>query len=325
MSNVIPMINLNKNSSFHAFLVVLILCFSENVRAQSANNNQDSVRYNSAIFEDISIDYDIKYGHAITQGGEAQDLLMNIYYPTNDTVTNRPLIIFAHGGYFLFGDKAGFAAECQFFAESGYVVATINYRLIDVLQTEEVSKRAVIDAVNDQKAAVRFFNKDFDKKNKYKIDPNQIFIGGYSAGAVSSLHYAYANTPKDVLEMGGKELLEYVVNNGGIDGQSGNQGYASKIKGVINMAGSIHSAELLNKNEPILISMHGDKDIVVPYLSGVTGETEVVTEGSGLIHQKAEEIGLVNQLITLPGGGHDARFYCDSCLELVRQFIFDNL
>ena len=90
------------------------------------------------------------------------------------------------------------------------------------------------------------------------------------------------------------------------------------------MAGSIHSVQLIDKNEPIVISIHGDMDIVVPYLSGTTGETEVVTEGSGLIHQKANEIGLTNQLLTVPGLGHEARFYCDSCMLKVRHFIFDN-
>ncbi|NOQ72897.1 MAG: carboxylesterase family protein [Crocinitomix sp.] len=319
------MIRVYKNRGIQVLITVFSFCLSIQSGAQSLDEKSDSVRYNSQIFDAVSIDYDVKYGHAVSQGGEGQDLLMDIYYPTNDTLENRPLIIFAHGGYFLFGDKAGFAEECQFFAESGYVVATINYRLIDLDQTEEVSKRAVIDAVNDQKAAVRFFYKDFNKKNEYKIDPSQIFIGGYSAGAVSSLHYAYANTPEDVMKMGGKELLDYVIDNGGIEGQSGNQGYSSKIKGVINMAGSIHSVVLLNKNEPILISIHGDSDIVVPYLSGTTGETDVVTEGSGLIHQKAEEIGLINQLITVQGGEHDARFYCDHCLTQVRQFVFDNL
>lgn len=303
------------------FTCLVTLCFAQ----LNAQTTGDNARYNSSVFEEVTIEQNIKYGQAVTQGGEKQSLIMDVYYPTNDTMTNRPLIIFAHGGYFLFGDKTGFAEECQYFAESGYVVATIDYRLIDVDETEEVSKRAVIDAVNDQKAAVRFFNKDAQTKNKYKIDPNNIFIGGYSAGAVSSLHYAYANTMDDVLKMGGKDLLDYVLENGGIEGESGNPGYSTKIKGVINMAGSLHSAELVDSNEPILISVHGDMDIVVPYMSGTTGETDVVTEGSGLIHKKADEIELINELITISGAGHEARFLCDECLNQIRQFIFKNL
>ena len=314
-----------KNHLLHVFISILFVVFFFNGKAQSTGIFSDNVeRYNATIFEEITINQNVKYGRSTTQRGIEEDLFMDVYYPKNDTLSNRPLIIFAHGGYFLFGDKSGFAEECQFLAESGYVVASINYRLIDIDETEQVSKRAVIDAVNDQKAAVRFFNKDLETKNKYRINTDQIYIGGYSAGAVSSLHYAYANTPEDVMKMGGKELLEYVTENGGIQGESGNPGYSTKIKGVINMAGSIHSVQLIDKNEPIVISIHGDMDIVVPYLSGTTGETEVVTEGSGLIHQKANEIGLTNQLLTVPGLGHEARFYCDSCMLKVRHFIFDN-
>lgn len=315
-----------KNQLLNTLIALIVLLFNSSIRAQSTNDIvEQQVRYNQTVFDEITIETNIKYGQSITQGGEKEALLMDIYYPKGDTLTNRPLVIFAHGGYFLFGDKAGFKEECQFLAKSGYVVASINYRLIDIDETEEVSKRAVIDALNDQKAAVRFFNKDFSTKNKYRIDPNQIFIGGYSAGAVSSLHYAYANTPEDVLKMGGKELLDYVKGNGGIHGESGNAGYSTKIKGVINMAGSIHSVQLIDKDEPIIVSIHGDLDMVVPYLTGTTGETDVVTEGSGLIHQKAEKIGLTHQLLTVPGLGHEARFYCDSCMSKVRQFIFDNL
>ncbi len=282
-------------------------------------------RYNTELFSDIIVDTDIVFGESKTQGGEKQTLLMDVYYPKGDTVKNRPLIIFAHGGYFLFGDKVGFKEEGEFFAKSGYVVASINYRLIDVEETEMVSKRAVIDAINDLKAAVRFFNEDNQNGNKYSIDPDQIFIGGYSAGAVTSLHYAYANTPEDVLQMGGTDLLTYVVDNGGLEGRSGHKGYSSKIKGVINIAGSLHNAGLVDADEPILFSIHGTNDDIVPYLSGTTGDTDVVTEGSGLIHAYADKIGLVNQLIKVEGADHFARFSCATCLEDLRQFIFDNL
>lgn len=279
-------------------------------------------RFNASVFDSVIVELDVQYGQSKTQGGQDQKLLMDIYYPKGDTMTKRPLIIFAHGGYFLFGDKLGFQEDANFFAQSGYVVASINYRLIDVEQDDWVAKCAVIDAVNDMKAAVRFFNKDFQTVNKYKIDPAQITIGGYSAGAVTSLHYAYATEAADVLKMGGKELLDYVVENGGLEGKSGNAGYSSKVKAVINMAGSIHSAELINKNEPVLVSVHGTNDQVVPFMSGTTGETGVVTEGAGIIHPHADKIGLINRLIKMEGENHLGRYSCTYCLDEIRQFLF---
>lgn len=302
-------------------LSYLLMFFSINSWSAQGLNK----RYNTEVFDQFVVEEDVAYGSAKTQSGIRQELIMDVYYPKDDSAETRPLLIFAHGGFFIFGDKIGFEEEGEFFSKSGYVVASINYRLIDVEETDMASKKAVIDAVNDMKAAVRFFTKDAATTNKYRINPDQIFIGGYSAGAVTSLHYAYANTPADVLKMGGKELLKYVDENRGIKGQSGNPGYPANVRGVINLAGSLHSADLIDKDEPILFSVHGTDDQIVPFNSGTTGDTQVVTEGSGLIHARANQIGLVNYLIKIENDGHLARYSCADCLIQMRSFIYENL
>lgn len=285
----------------------------------------DSVRYNAEVFDEIEIINNVEYGFNVTQGGAKQKLLLDIYMPSNDTEESRPLVILAHGGYFLFGDKLEFEEECTMLAKSGYVAVSIDYRLIDVEETEFVSKRAVMDAVNDMKAAVRFFRKDAKTDNQYKIDPSNIFIGGYSAGAVTSLHYAYANTKEDVLKLGGEELLEYVLSCDGLPGNSGNPGHSHEISGVINIAGSIFSASLVDPKEPMLVSVHGTDDQVVPFMRGTTGETDIETEGSGLIHPHADEIGLVNELIAVEGEGHLIRYSCESCFLQIREFLYQGI
>jgi len=250
---------------------------------------QDSVRYDDFVFEDYTFDAGVRYGANVTQAGEKERLTMDIYQPKGDEVAARPLVILAHGGFFLFGDKSGFTEECIYLAKSGYVVVSMNYRLIDVENSDTVSKRAVIDAVHDMRAAVRFFYKDASKTDAYKIDTNNIFIGGYSAGAITSLHYAYAGEAKDVMEMGGKDLLDYQEKQNGVEGNSGNEGYSSRVRGVINIAGSLHSANLVEVDEPVLFSVHGTLDEIVPYETGITGETTVETEGSKLIHEQAKK------------------------------------
>ena len=134
-----------KNHVLHVFISILFVVFFFNGKAQSTGIFSDNVeRYNATIFEEITINQNVKYGRSTTQRGIEEDLFMDVYYPKNDTLSNRPLIIFAHGGYFLFGDKSGFAEECQFLAESGYVVASINYRLIDIDETEDWNKAELI-------------------------------------------------------------------------------------------------------------------------------------------------------------------------------------
>ena len=56
---------------------------------------------------------------------------MDIYTPVGDNYTNRPLLIFAHGGSFIGGSKTNptMVDLCETFAKRGYVTASINYRL----------------------------------------------------------------------------------------------------------------------------------------------------------------------------------------------------
>ena len=60
----------------------------------------------------------------------------------------------------------------------GYAVASIDYRL-----DTSISNRAVINAMYDARAAIRFFKA---YASTYKIDTAKVFMGGESAGAMSS-------------------------------------------------------------------------------------------------------------------------------------------
>ncbi|NQY07598.1 MAG: hypothetical protein HRT68_15730, partial [Flavobacteriaceae bacterium] len=169
-----------------------------------------------------------------------------------------------------------------------------------------------------------FFKKDAATTNLYRINTSTVFVGGYSAGAFMGLHYGYINNDNEILDIGGNDLLNHVNSNGGLNGNSGNSGFNNNIKGVINIAGALLKANHVNANEPILYSIHGTDDNVVPYLIGDSDNTGVITEGSGLIHPVADSVGIVNFLHTVQGGGHDALGECDCQAEL-RNFIFQNL
>ncbi len=90
------------------------------------------------------------------------NLQMDIYQPTGDTLSARPLIILAHGGSFISGTRTADATVdslCARFARRGYVTASIDYRLGTTAQmlssdsTQPISE--VIQAVSDGKAAIR--------------------------------------------------------------------------------------------------------------------------------------------------------------------------
>ena len=123
---------------------------------------------------------------------------------------------------------------------------------MDIPRTDENLPQAIIEAVFDAKAAVRFFKKDAAQNNVYRVDTNNVFVGGYSAGAFTALHYAYLSEENEVASLGFEGLLDYIQAHGGMEGDSGNQGYSSSVKGVINIAGGLLKTYLIDPSEPIL-------------------------------------------------------------------------
>lgn len=283
-------------------------------------------RYTAEVFPSFTIDRDVTYGTATTQAGTVQDLKMDVLEPEGDTETDRPLVILAHGGGFTSGDKV---EQSQFLlgpmlARSGYVVASINYRLVDVPADTQAISRGVIDAVHDMKAAVRYFRASAEDGNPYGINPDEIFIGGYSAGAFTSLHAGYIGGLDEVGAVD-PAMAEYLTAAGGIEGNSGTPGYPSDVAGVINISGALVDADLVDRGEPPLFSIHGTGDAVVPFLEGDANNTGVITQGSGLIHPRALEQGVPSELLELDGVGHFPFLVCDGCDDRLREFLAANL
>ena len=211
------------------------------------------------------------------------DLEMDIYTPEGDICTNRPVLIFAHGGAFMGGSKDNSTVVnlCESFAKRGYVTASINYRLagdlLGFLQSftfytdTEDAYNVVLNAVMDGKAAVRYFRKDFTENgNSYGIDPNQIWGGGNSAGGVLFLHAGHVATAEEFinpLDATRASIAQGIIDgfDGGIEGDSGNPGYSSELAGVISLAGALHRAEYVDELDVPSVFCHGDADGVVPY------------------------------------------------------------
>ena len=289
------------------------------------NQSDNLQRYDSQIFETITITKEVRYGDNVTLNGATTALFMDVYQPENDTEINRPLIVLAHGGSFINGDKSELSETASFLAKAGYVVASINYRLLDVTPSQLAFKQAVLNAVVDMKAAVRFFNKDAATDNNYKIDSSKIFIGGYSAGAITALHYAYVNSDSELTTIGGTTFVDYVNSKGGLEGGSGNASFPSSVKGVINISGALLNKNFINSSEPSLYSVHGTDDTVVPYLNGNLNSTGIFTDGSGVLHPYATSLGIQSQLKTIANGEHDAFLNCNSCAIEIRTFLFSQL
>ena len=117
----------------------------------------------------------MEYGNAVNATGLNQSLLVDIYEPEGDDNELRPLIIMAHGGFFIGGDNNGadVVPLSQDLTRMGYVVGSISYRLgIDnFLDVSNALIRSVWRGYHDGKAAVRYFRKTVEEDgNPWGID-----------------------------------------------------------------------------------------------------------------------------------------------------------
>jgi len=79
---------------------------------------------------DVTVTTDIAYGQGETAGGGTfDDLLLDLYVPVVEGQDRFPLVVTIHGGGFNGGSKAKTAFVSDQFAQRGYIVASINYRL----------------------------------------------------------------------------------------------------------------------------------------------------------------------------------------------------
>lgn len=313
----------------NSILVLLLILFSA-----SEINAQCSGRYFDKLFSTTQ-DNNVNFGSAIDMNGSPQQLDMHVFEPSGDTEPARPLIIFAFGGSFTAGFKESpdILTLCQEFAERGYVTATIDYRLNTGTVDSAAMLQAVVRAVQDVKACVRYFYKDARTTNTYRVDTNHIFMGGTSAGAFIGIHMAYI---PDIIGLSTwmKEIIESV---GDLEGSSGNPGYPSRIHGVINLAGAIGDTSWIDPGEPPMVSMHGDEDGTVPYCSeiiNVSGSDIIVVDGSGTLKKRMANLGIYNPFYTWRGADHvpyvnplpppfsDGPLYMDTTVRFVRDFLF---
>lgn len=233
------------------------------------------------------------------------DLDMDIYYPKEPVGTlRRPLLLLIHGGAFYNGDKQdlGYPEMGHYFAERGYVVASINYRLGFKPLAPDVD-RAGYRALQDAHAAVCYLIENADE---FGIDTTNIFAAGTSAGAITALNLAFMreeNRPESTMKNGvkgwasstaetllgwfnsGLQVLGNLFNRdwginvedlcenigldsdlGPINAVSGTIDRPFQIKAVVNMWGAVHDLAMLkNSPETSILSFHGDADQIVPY------------------------------------------------------------
>jgi acetyl esterase/lipase len=102
-------------------------------------------------------------------GGVA--LKMDLYLPGTRGTDPAPAVLYLHGGSWRAGDKSEVDLLAPGVVASGYVVASINYRLVPQYRWPA--------QIEDAKCAVRFLKAN---AARFNLDPARIGVWGASAG-----------------------------------------------------------------------------------------------------------------------------------------------
>jgi acetyl esterase/lipase len=233
-------------------------------------------------------------------------LEMDIYYPNADKIKkNNPWMLHVHGGGWAGGDRykifrKSFVNTLKSLLDSGVVCVTIEYR-------KTRGKSTAYDAVVDAKDAARFLLKN---AKKYQLDTKQYGIWGGSAGGHLSLVTALG---KNNDFKGDKDLSKYypkfkcvasyfpatsLLNKDLVPGSlfekqdSYHRILGDSLKNKPKLAKLLSPTELLKKNSPPILLIHGEKDVVLPIINS-TYMVEVAKE------KKADV-----KLLTIKNAGH---------------------
>ena len=218
--------------SIHLILISLLLWVPH------SSAQEDCVRYLMPCFTETISSESIVYKEAKDVDGNPISLSLIVVEPKGDILEKRPLVIWIHGGGFYTGNKERMLARCKAYAKMGFVAVTIQYRLSAKEKSNwketDMMKTAVNHAVEDARSAVDWLR---SHAGEYRINADRIFIGGSSAGAITSLHVAYQD-----------------------DGWN-----KTGIKGIIDLWGALLDNIKIDSSEPPVIIIHGTEDTTVPF------------------------------------------------------------
>ena len=292
-------------------------------------------RYLTKTFDSVLVQSDIQYGFNFNYKGDSTKLYLDIYTPYGDTAIQRPLVVLAHGGSFVQGNRklADIVTVCKKLTEMGYVTVSIQYRLgVDIASGNTLEKefqQAVFRGAQDGRAAIRFLNKSVQNGNPYKINANEIYTGGISAGGVLGLQLAFLESPDEVASL----VIDTNVI-GGVEGSSGNPGYSWKVKGVVSLCGAMGNVSWMNNNKDISIcNMHGTNDATVPYKTNYFkffGTNVAILQGGFSVDSMAQKQNMNTRLYTFNGADHvpfsgttaTNILYMDTTLKYVASYLY---
>jgi acetyl esterase/lipase len=253
------------------------------------------------------------------------ELKLDLYLP-RQRVMPRPTVVFYHGGGWVAGKKEQNVLQLLPYLSMGWASVNVEYRLAD--------NSPAPAAVEDCLCALRWVG---NHAQRFGFDTSKIIVTGGSAGGHLALitgmlpfespFYRQCATDDRTRWNSGTEphvKVAAIINWYGIsdvaellDGPN-TKHYAlewfGSMKDRKDLAHELSPISYVRAGLPPIISIHGDKDYIVPY------------NQAQRLHAALDKAGVPNRLVTIHGGGHDEfnRQELVDSFRAIREFLREN-
>ena len=253
---------------------------------------------------------------------------LDVYTPA-EPGPPRPVVVVIHGGGWVEGTKEDRVLEMMPYLQMGFAAVNVEYRLGRVSLAPA--------AVEDCRCALHWV---FVNAKKYNFDPERVVLQGGSAGGHLALMTGMltpaagfdreCRAPQDNYwsdnpGTGKDPRVAAIVNWFGITDVldelhgANAKGYAVVWVGdrpdADEVAKRVSPINYVSSSVPPIITIHGDKDTLVPYSQAVR------------LHQALDAAKVPNQLFTVPGAGHGGYSFEQNqkAWEAVRRFLQEHV
>jgi len=305
-------------------VLALLLCSSSLCLAQTAATSD------AATFAADLSRYEV-HTNIVYHTANNYEAKLDVYLPARSTSAAQPtpVVIVIHGGGWIAGTKEERVFEVLPYLQMGFAAVNVEYRMAQVSLAPA--------AVEDCRCALHWV---FANAKRFNFDPTRVVLQGGSAGGhlalttgmltpaagfdrecpsgaenVWSGNATTDNDPKVAAIVNWFGISDVVDELHGANAKGyaviwlGDQPNADEI------AKRVSPISYVNKNNPPIITIHGDKDALVPYQQSVR------------LHKALDAAGVINQLLTVPGAGHGGFSYEQNqqAWAAIREFLKKNV
>jgi acetyl esterase/lipase len=211
-------------------------------------------------------------GSALDPDGGIKPYALDLYRSSRTPARQAPVVVLLHGGGFVTGDKTQMRPVAEGLANAGFLVASLDYRMVPESRNGGVGIASDADLIPasaeveaDTQKAMRWIRAHRGTLGA-ATDRRRYGVGGYSAGAIAALRVAVRGGDQATAP-----ALRWRVG----------AGFAIAGSECGAWTKAYHCAAAYDRRDPPIQMFHGEADSVVPLAWGRATCEAAVLRGGG--------------------------------------------